>query len=357
VLARELARDAEADRQSCSAGPPSGSSIHGLLEEALEHHLQAGNHAEALDLILTRGRWFMEHGSYAALAAYAERPGGTGLRRRAVLDARRHVGLSGDSQGCANWLEAAEPLIQAEQGRLPVWKTLRAASDATAAIHVLHGDTEAALRHARRAVELEDSPTDYGYIIARQALAGALLGAGQAPEAVSILRHCWHSPVRRELPALLLLHLAGQSALALSEAGDVNGMRRLSAEVADAAAAAEQAWGQGAAAAVAGLRLGEARTLMATDPAAAVPALERAVQLAEDWGRTVVIVVALASLAAAQWGEGDRSAARLSLARAREAVETGARGPRRLSKSTGSRRASVRPQLRAQWRRAGSMSR
>jgi LuxR family maltose regulon positive regulatory protein len=327
VLSRELARSAEADRPELLGRAAAWFLDHGLLEEALEHHLQAGNHAEALDLILTRGRWFMEHGSYAVLATYAERLAEKVSDAGLFLTLAGMTGLSGDSQGCANWLEAAEPLIQAEQGSLPGWKTLRAASDATAAIHVLHGDTEAALRHAHRAVELEDSPSGYGYIIARQALAGALLGAGQAPEAVSILRHCWHSPARRELPALLLLHLAGQSALALSEAGDVDGMRRLSAEVAEAAEAAEQAWGQGAAAAVAGLRLGEARALMATDPAAAVPALERAVQLAEDWGRTVVIVVALASLAAAQWGQGDRSAARLSLARAREAVETGGARP------------------------------
>jgi len=195
------------------------------------------------------------------------------------------------------------------------------------AIHVLHGDSEAALRHARRAVELEDSPRGYGYSIARQALAGALLGAGEASEAVQILQACWRSPVRNELPAFFVLQLAGQLALAMSEAGDLDGVRRLSAEVAEAATAAERAWGHGAAAAVAGLRLGEARALMATDPAAAVPALHRAVQLADDWGRTPVLVVALASLAAAQWGEGDRAGARLTLARAREAVETGGARP------------------------------
>jgi hypothetical protein len=41
---------------------------------------------------------------------------------------------------------------------------------------------------------------------------------------------------------------------------------------------------------------------MASDPAAAVPALSVRWKLAEDWGRNAVIVVALASLAAAQWG-------------------------------------------------------
>jgi hypothetical protein len=77
-------------------------------------------------------------------------------------------------------------LIRAGEGTLPGWQSLRAASDATAARFVLYGDTEAALRTARRAVELEDSSTGYGYSIARQALAGALLGAGQTTEAVSI---------------------------------------------------------------------------------------------------------------------------------------------------------------------------
>ncbi len=327
VLSRELARDGNIDRRELLGRAAEWFLDHGLLEEALEQHLQAGNHAQALDLVLTRGRWFMEHGAYAALAAYAERLAAEVAHPGLFLTLAGMTGLSGDSGGCAGWLKAAEPLIAAGEGALPGWKSLRAASDATMAIHVLHGDTEEALRHARRAVELEDSPTGYGYSIARQALAGALLGAGEASEAVGVLRDCWHSPVRSELPALFHLQLAGQLALALSETGDVDGMRRLSAEVADAAAAAEAAWGHGAAAAVAGLRLGEARALMTTDPAAAIPALERAVQLAEDWGRTVVIVIALASLAAAQWSEGDRPAARRSLARAREAVETGGARP------------------------------
>jgi LuxR family maltose regulon positive regulatory protein len=327
VLTRELTKDAGADRSQLLGRAAEWFLEHGLLEEALEHHLLAGNHAEALDLVLMRGRWFMEHGSYAALAAYAERLAEQVSDAGLFLMLAGMSGLSGDSRGCARWLQAAEPLIRAGEGTLPGWQSLRAASDATAARFVLYGDTEAALRTARRAVELEDSPTGYGYSIARQALAGALLGAGQTTEAVSMLRDCWRSPLRSELPALFLLQLAGQLALALAEAGDVEGMRRLSAEVADAAASAEQAWGEGAAAAVAGLRLGEARALMASAPAAAIPALERAVELAEDWGRNAVIVVALASLAAAQWGQGDRSAARLSLARAREAVETGGARP------------------------------
>jgi LuxR family maltose regulon positive regulatory protein len=327
VLARQLGRQSDADRRALLAAAAEWFLEQGLLEEALELHLQAENSAAALDLVLTRGRWFMEHGAYTALAAYAERLAEQVSDAGLFLTLAGMTGLRGDSNGCAAWLAAAEPLIQAGQGSLPGWRSLRAAADATMAIHVLHGDPAAALRLARRAVELEEPAAGYGYSIAQQALAGALVGAGRAPEAVQVLRDCWRSPLRGQLPALLELQLAGQLALSLSEAGDLDGVRRLSGEVAAAASAAEAAWGPGAAAAVAVLRLAEARVLMATNPPAAVPALERAVQLAEDWGRAVVLVTALASLAEAHWGQGNRSAARMSLARAREAVDAGGARP------------------------------
>jgi LuxR family maltose regulon positive regulatory protein len=327
VLSRELTGRPDADREALLGRAAEWFLSEGLLEEALEHHLQAGNYAEAVDLVLGSGRWFMEHGSYAVLSPYALRLAEKVSNAGLFLTLAGSAGLQGDASGCAAWLEAAEPFVRAGHGALPGWTSLRAASDAAKALLVLHGDTEAALLHARRAVELEREPTAHGWIIARQALAGALMGAGQAQEAVGVLQSCWHSPARYDLPALFLLQLAGQLALAYCEAGDLVGMRRLSAEVADAAAAAEAAWGTGAAAAVAGLRLGEARALAATDPAAAVPALERAVLLAEAWGRTVLTVIALAHLAAAQWGQGDHTAARRSLARAREAVDTGGARP------------------------------
>ena len=75
------------------------------------------------------------------------------------------------------------------------------------------------------------------------------------------------------------------------------------------AAAAEEAWGQGAAAAVASLRLAEARLVMATDPRAALPALQRAAELAEGWGWPTIVLAASAHLAAAQWAVGDRAGA------------------------------------------------
>jgi hypothetical protein len=76
------------------------------------------------------------------------------------------------------------------------------------------------------------------------------------------------------------------------------------------------------AAAVASLRLADARLVMATDPRAAVPHLQGAAELARAGGPTVVLA-AWCHLAAAQWAVGDRSAARLTLDRVKDIAATG----------------------------------
>src|SRR5581483_11165 len=105
---------------------------------------------------------------------------------------------------------------------------------------------------------------------------------------------------RRQLPTLLTLQTAGELMLGLVALGEHARAQRVGTDVAATAAATEQAWGPGAAAAVARLRLAEARmTLAQQGPAAALPALSRAVRLAEDWGGPNIIVLALTSHAAA----------------------------------------------------------
>ncbi len=184
-----------------------------------------------------------------------------------------------------------------------------------------------ALHYARRAVELEDDPALWGRVVAQASLSGALLGAGLAAEAVDVLRDAWRNPVRSELPTLLMLQAAGQLVLGLVEIGELDEAREISAQVAVAAAAAERAWGDGAAAAIAVLRLGEARLVAAHDPAAALPLLHRTVALAEGWGRATVVGASLTSLAAAQWATGDRAGARTTIEHAREAARTDAARP------------------------------
>jgi LuxR family maltose regulon positive regulatory protein len=218
-------------------------------------------------------------------------------------------------------LEAAEPLLSIDLPPMPGWGSPRAWADTTWAVYGVPEDPDAALRHGRRAVELERDPSQWGYVVSRQALAGALRSAGLVREAVDVLREARAAPAHRTLRGLPYLQIAGQLAVNLLELGDADGSRRLCVEVAQAAAEAERTWGAGAAAAIAIIRRVEARLLAAREPQAALPLLRRAVTLAEGWGSTVAVVEALIALAEAEWATGDRSGARLSLDRAREAAE------------------------------------
>jgi len=151
------------------------------------------------------------------------------------------------------------------------------------------------------------------------ALGGALLGAGRLSEAAELLLQAWQVPARRNLPPSMVLQAAGLLALALVELGDTDQANAVCADVREAASQAEQAWGDGAAAALAMLRLAEGLLASAKDPATAVGLLERAVQLARHWGQVSVLVGGLTSLAAAQWAIGDQAAARRTLDQAHEA--------------------------------------
>ncbi len=299
----------------------------GLLEEAIEHLLAAGDHAGALELVLTRDRWFLDRGASGTLLRLGERLAASVTDPRLAVALAVAAGESGQQERCAHWLAVAEPMIQSDSAPLPGWRTLRGQADTIWATFPAAGDAEAALRYAARAVELEVDATQYGHILSRQVLGGALLGAGRAGEGVMLLRECWRSPLRRELPSLLTLQAAGQLALVLLTMEDLDGARQVTREVQALADEAEQVWGPGAAAATAALRLAEAQLAMSIDPGAAIPALERAAELAENWGWPTLVLLALTSLASAHWAAGDREAARLALDRAREIASTGEARP------------------------------
>lgn len=289
----------------------------GRIEQAVEHRMAAGDAAGACTLLRANIRWFFDHGAMAALLRMGE-----GVAA-AVPDAHLYLmlafasGLTGQAQRAVRWLGAAEPLIAADDEAFLGWTSLRAAADSTWATYGT-GDVAVALRYAERAVELEADPAQWGHVIALNSLAGALLGAGRLQEAVDVLRRSWRSPARRDLPVLMTLQFAGLLTLGLVELGELDETRAVFTEVAVTAATAEQAWGDGAAAALAMLRLAEARFAAARDPVAALPALQRAAELAAGWGRPTVLVGALTSLAAAQLVAGDRTGARTNVARARE---------------------------------------
>jgi len=327
VLRRELDRNTTEGASVLLGRAADWFFSNGRLEEAIEHRLAAGDYPGAFEWLLAGERWFMDRGATAALIRWGE------LLALSVREPRLPVTLaiaanwSGQAERCAHWLDVAEPLIDADSDPRPGWRTLRAEADTVWATFRAVGDAEAALRYASRAVALEDDPALPGHALARQALGAALVSAGRVDEGVEMLLDCWRSRGRRDLPTLLVLQQAGQLALILIEVGDVEGARRVTREVQDLASAAEQAWSQGAAPALAGLRLAEARIVMATDPRASLPALQRAADLADGWGWATLLLLALAELAAAQWAVGDRAGARANVAKAREVARTGEARP------------------------------
>ena len=323
VLRRELDKDASGAAPILLRRAADWFLSEGRLEEAVEHRLAGGDHAGASDLLLMGDRWFMDRGAAFAFLRLGE------LAAAEVSDPRLFVALafaageSGRSERCAHWLDAAEPLISADSEPLPGWRTLRAGADVLWATFRAAGDAQTAMRYASRAVDLEDDPTMVGHVIAREVLGGALLAAGEQSEGLKVLRECWGSPARQELPVLVVLQLAGQLAMVLIGAGQLDDGQRVLREVHQLAASAEKAWGPGAAAALTGLRLAEAQVLLATDPHASIPAFQHAVDLAEDWGWATLVLLALVELATAQWTVGDRPGARLNVAKAREVAGTG----------------------------------
>lgn len=295
----------------------------GQLEDAARHRIAAGDDDGAWALL--DGRWFLDHGAMAGLLHLGER-----LADRCATDPQLAVWLahaasvSGRSRDIIRgWLEAAEPLITDHAAAPAGWRTLRAFADVIWSSYAVSDDPEMSLSFARRAVGLEGEPTRWGAVHARAMLAVAQRGAGQLEEAVALLDDAWQAPGRRATPTLLGLQIAGELMLGLVTMGEYARARRIGAEVAAASAAVEQAWGPGAAAALARIRLAEARLTVAEQgPAAALPALRRAVEFAEGWGRPNIIVLALTSQADALWATGDRSGARTVLARARESAGT-----------------------------------
>jgi LuxR family transcriptional regulator, maltose regulon positive regulatory protein len=292
----------------------------GQVEEAVSYRAASGDREGALELLRSNTRWFLEHGGMAALLRLGDRlADGAAVDPRFCLSLAFAAGLSGMPDRARHWLTVAEPLADGDPAALNGWRTLRAALDVTWAAYASDTDEEAALAYARRAVELEDDPTVFGWVVARQALAGLLLDSDDVAEAVALLETTRDAPALSQLPALLNLQAAGQLALGCVELGELERAATVVASVRPLARATEQAWGPGAAAAVAALRLAEGRIVALTEGnRAALELLGDATRMADGWGRPVPIVGALTSLAAAEWACGEAGAARAHLDRAEE---------------------------------------
>ena len=322
VLRRELADVAEASTSELLSRAADWFLAEGQVEQAIEHRIAAGDALGALTLLRDNTRWFLERGAMGTMLRLSEGVRGAEADPYLSLSLAWAAGLSGQTGRAVDWLTAAESHIETDLEPVPGWRTMRAYADCTWAVYGTAGDVEAALGHARRAVELETDPALWGYVLALNALGGALLGAGRLSEGADVLQQGWRAPARRDLPPLMVLQAAGLLALALVQLGEIDQADAVCADVRETASRAEHTWGDGGAAALAMLRLAEALLVSTKDPVTALALLERAVQLAQLWGEPSVLVGGLTSLASAQWASGDRSAARRTLDQAHEANST-----------------------------------
>jgi LuxR family transcriptional regulator, maltose regulon positive regulatory protein len=322
VLRRELAGSAPDAPPELLGRAADWFLAQGQVEQAVEHRMAAGDTTGARALLRSHTRWFMDHGAMGAMLRSGDRLPGAESDPHLCLDLAMAAGLSGQAGRSIEWLTRAEPYIAADREPVPGWRTMRAYADCTWAIYGTLDDVEAGLTYARRAVELETDPARWGHVVALNTLGGVLLAAGRISEAAEVLQRAWQVRVRRDLPPLMVLQTAGLLALAVTELGEPDRASAVCAAVRGMASEAERTWGEGAAAALAMVRLAEGRLTAATDPATAVTVLERAVQLARHWGETTVLLGALTSLAAAQWATGDRSGARRALDQAHHVSDT-----------------------------------
>ena len=241
-----------------------------------------------------------------------------------VLSLSFAAGLSGQPDRCLHWLQAAEPLIEPDSEPFPGWRSLRAAADSMWSAYGAGGDPDAALRYARRAAELEDDPALWGYVVARQALADALLGAGSAAEAAAVLRDCWLTPSRKRVAdgAVAAVRRAVRAgadrdrrcARPPRRCAPRSPSRRPPPRQRGVTPPRRRSRRSGSR---------RRRIAAAKDPAAALPELRRAARLAQSWGPATLVVSALTSLAAAEWAVGHRDdGPRPSLDRAREVADT-----------------------------------
>jgi LuxR family maltose regulon positive regulatory protein len=291
-------------------------------EEAIRLLLAAGDEDNAMTVLAASFGWFVEAGRSGTFLRLGERAAAVAARRpHLCLLLGWAAGAIGHLDEVDRWLDAADAFVAAGVGPMPDWSTLEGQ---VAAMRATFGtssdaDSDRTLVFARRATDLEADPDTQGYVVARVALAGALMVGDDYEQAADILADVWARPGRRRLPDFVMLQVAGLYAASLLRAGDVADAARVCAEVAPAARAAEETRGDGAAASLTLLRLAEGRLAYRDgEIELARQLLRRASMLAAIWGRPTNLASALTSLAEAELAAGDREAARRAIDEARE---------------------------------------
>lgn len=296
---------------------------HGRNEEAVRHLLAADDPAGAAALLTSAEPAFLAHGGASGFRALGE------LLPRSAVEPRLAVSLayasatSGRLDLVPHWLDRCDEGLAATNAAIPGWSSPQAASMMLrAVIGTPDAETARAVELSRQAVALESAAGGEGLPIALAALGSALTRDGRFAEAVDILLDTWR---RRDTMAWspgVSLQIGGNLGLCLLEldrGADLEAFLREAIPLADDA---EREWGHAAGPVLTMLRLVQGRhDYRSGDAATARERLTRAAAMAEIAALRTSFVLALVFLADAELGCGDRSAARATVSRIREAVD------------------------------------
>ncbi|WP_344113944.1 LuxR C-terminal-related transcriptional regulator [Kribbella alba] len=296
----------------------------GRLDDAVHHHLLAGDAAAAAELLQEGSGWFLERGLATTFLRLGERlPEAVVSPQLAFALAYAARPGSGDGR-IAHWLDLAE--VGAGPGHAVLgWHDPRAAILTMRALSIAEAEPDVAVRLAERAVALEDVAGAGPSPASRAALASAYARSGRFAAAAPMLLDSWRQRESAGWSVGLTLQiggLLGLTLLALERGDDLERLMRQALPLADAV---ERDWGAAAIPLLAALRVVEGRhAYVRGEVRQARDILEPAIVNAEADGRHLTVVAALVFLADAELGCGHAAAARAALARAREFVEDNA---------------------------------
>jgi LuxR family maltose regulon positive regulatory protein len=323
VLRRELRRSAPGNEPVILERAAQWWREHGDVEAAIRDLIAAGRQHEAAALLAASDDEFLESGTTATYLQLADQLDDAQIRAnpRLAIAMAYAAGFGGQVDRVSSLLDTAEAGLATDDHPPHGWTSARAAIGTLRVTFGSAGDLADTVDEARTAVALETDVRD-GYVISRLALGVALAGLDQHAEAVPLLDEARRRAGVTDVPVFTRVLAAGALATSLLATQRVDEARAVVDATVAVAGRLEDALGDAAGGAVAMLRSAEGRLAYDAghlDMARAM--LERAAHLARAAAHPSQTAGVLVALADALLATGDRPAARLALAEAREIAD------------------------------------
>ncbi len=328
----------------------------GLPEDAVRALLAAGDSPAAAAALVAHTATFIESGRVGVFAQLG------GLLDPAATASVPLLASLAWAAGVTGRLDRVPGLLDRAEARLragaadPGYPGFASTAGLLASLRSVYGTLPDAppgtgLALARRAVAEETDPRLPGWVVARVALGGALLGTGDDAAALAVVETAWQAPAVEVLPAFSRLEVAGLLGWCLVRVGAEQRARLLLGATAEEAADVESALGDAAAPAVALLHAVAAELDQRDgDLRAARRRSARAAELVAVQAHPAIAALVLVAAAAVALHCGEGRAALALLDRAAEARREAPPDPgtdARIAELTGQAGAQAATQTRA----------